>query len=222
MPLFALIFLGYFGPDNKRVSFSLAALGIFMVLCGAYLVPGISARVAVGLTDVQNYFSRSGGWLPGDTIGSLDTRLDMWVAGVEAFRSAPVFGLGFGGFNEFLHHRIELGLSHPELENVGYKHLHCEIITTAAKLGLMGLSALAILWIGGVRWFLGEGKATDPTGTCFRVMGLITFTAMITFSMTDSMFGMTLHSMVYTLFLGISAGGLRHAELNMEDRSVLK
>jgi hypothetical protein len=32
--------------------------------------------------------------------------------------------------------------------------------------------------------------------------------------MTDSMFGMTLHSMVYTMLLGISAGGLRHAELN--------
>lgn len=222
MPMFALIFWKFFGPHDKRASFAVCALGVLMIVCGAYLVPGISTRVVEGATDVQKYFSRSGGWLPGDAIGSLDTRLDMWVAGVEAFRSAPLLGLGFPGFNEFLHHRIELGLSHPDLESVGYKHLHCEIITTAAKLGLMGLLALAILWIGGIRWFLSEARTTNPTGTCFRVMGLITLTAMITFSMTDSMFGMTLHSMVYTLFLGISAGGLRHAELNTESRSALQ
>ena len=54
----------------------------------------------------------------------------------------------------------------------------------------------------------------NPAAKIFRVMGLITFTAMIAYSMTDSMFGMTLHSMVYTMLLGISAGGLRHAELN--------
>jgi O-antigen ligase len=221
MPLFALIFWKFFGQKNQRIPFSVVALGIFVVLCGAYLIPGISARVTEGAGEVQSYFSRNGGWSPGDYIGSLDTRLDMWAAGLEAFRSAPLFGLGFPGFNEFLHHRIEMGLSHPELEIIGFKHLHSEIITTAAKLGLMGIFALAALWVGGIRWFLSGAKESKLNGMVFRVMGLITFTAMITYSMTDSMFGMTLHAMVYTLFLGISAGGLRHAELNSESRSAI-
>jgi len=140
----------------------------------------------------------------------------MWAAGIDAFRSAPLFGLGFTGFNEFLHARIEMGLTHPDVEIIGFKHLHCEIITTAAKLGLMGLFALGILWVGGIRWFLRDTLDKDSNGNVFRVMGLITFTAMIVYSMTDSMFGMTLQSMVYTMLIGISAGGLRHAELNPE------
>jgi O-antigen ligase len=140
----------------------------------------------------------------------------MWTAGLEAFRSAPAFGLGFGGFNDFLHHRIEMGLSHSDLETTEFKHLHCEVITTAAKLGMMGLFALVVLWVGGIRWFLRDTSKNTSDGKIFRVMGLITFTAMIAYSMTDSMFGMTLHSMVYTMLLGISAGGLRHAELNLK------
>jgi hypothetical protein len=43
---------------------------------------------------------------------------------------------------------------------------------------------------------------------------------MIIFSMTDSMFGMTVHITVYSLLLGISAGGLRHAELKSEYSSI--
>lgn len=219
IPVFVLLFWKFFGPKNRPVSWRACVIGAVLVLGGATLIPGIGQRVDLGVTEVQHYFSRPGVWKSGDSIGSLDTRLDMWVAGIDAFRSAPWTGLGFSGFKEFLHHRIEAGLTHPDLETIGFKHLHCEIITTAAKLGLLGLLALATLWVGGVGWFLAGAKENESNGMIFRVMGLITFTAMITYSLTDSMFGMTLHAMVYTLFLGISAGGLRHAEIKPESRS---
>jgi hypothetical protein len=86
----------------------------------------------------------------------------------------------------------------------------------------MGLFALAILWVGGVRWFLPDIDKKGSNGKVFRVMGLITFTAMIAYSMTDSMFGMTLHPMVYALLLGISAGGLRHAELGSDSGTAIR
>jgi hypothetical protein len=81
-------------------------------------------------------------------------------------------------------------------------------------MGLIGLVGLAMLWAGSIWWFLRDAGKGDSNEKRFRIMGLITATAMIAYSMTDSMFGMTLHSMVYTMLLGISAGGLRHAELN--------
>jgi O-antigen ligase len=214
IPLFVLIFWKFFGSRNKLVSYAVAVTIVVVMPLLAYFVPAISDRLAVGISEAQRFLSRSSLWTPGEVSTSIGIRLDMWAAGIDAFRTAPVFGLGFTGFNEFLHHRIEMGLTHPDLELTGFKHLHCEIITTAAKMGLMGLFALAILWIGGIRWFLRSTGKGDSGGKRFRIMGLITFTAMISYSMTDSMFGMTLHPMVYTMLLGISAGGLRHADLN--------
>ena len=220
IPLFILIIWTFFGAKRKSTSYAVLLAIVVAVPLVAYLTPAISDRLAEGTAEAQSYLSRTTRWAAGETTTSIGIRLDMWTAGLEAFRSAPVFGLGFTGFNEFLHHRIEMGLSHSDLETTGFKHLHCEIITTAAKLGLMGLFALAILWIGGIRWFLRDVGNIASHGKIFRVMGLIIFTAMIAYSMTDSMFGMTLHSMVYTMLLGISAGGLRHAELNPKPGTV--
>jgi len=214
IPLFVLIFWKFFGSRNKLVSYSVAITTVAMMMLLAYFVPAISDRLAVGISEAHSFWSRTSLWTSGEVSTSIGIRLDMWAAGIDAFRSAPLFGLGFTGFNEFLHRRIEMGLTHPDLEAVGFKHLHCELITTAAKMGLMGLVGLAILWVGGIQWFLRDTGNNDSNRQIFRVMGLITFAAMIAYSMTDSMFGMTLHSMVYTMLLGISAGGLRHAELN--------
>jgi O-antigen ligase len=216
IPLFVLIYWRLFGSGNKLVSYMVGITLVVVMPLLAYLVPSISDRLALGVSEAHSVLSRTGHWMSGGASDSIGTRLDMWAAGIDAFRSAPLFGLGFTGFNEFLHHRIEMGLTHPDLEIIGFKHLHCEIITTAAKLGLMGLFTLTVLWVGGIWWFLRDTVIKDSHGKTFRVMGLITFTAMIVYSMTDSMFGMTLQPMVYTMLLGISAGGLRYAELNSE------
>ena len=216
IPLFILIVWRLFGSGNKIFSYMVAITIVVVMPLLAYFVPAISDRWAVGASEAHSFLSRPGHWMSGGASDSIGTRMDMWAAGIDAFRSAPLFGLGFAGFNEFLHGRIEMGLTHPDVELIGFKHLHCEIITTAAKLGLMGLLALGILWVGGIRWFLKNTLNKDSNGKLFRVMGLITFTAMIVYSMTDSMFGMTLQPMVYTMLIGISAGGLRHAELNPE------
>jgi len=216
IPFFILIIWAFFGPKRKSTSYAVLIAILVAIPLIAYLTPAISDRLAEGVAEAQSYLSRTTRWTSGETTSSIGIRLDMWTAGLEAFRSAPAFGLGFAGFNDFLHHRIEMGLSHSDLETTEFKHLHCEIITTAAKLGLMGLFALVILWVGGIWWFLRDVSKNTPDGKIFRVMGLLTFAAMIAYSMTDSMFGMTLHSMVYTMLLGISAGGLRHAELNLK------
>jgi O-antigen ligase len=214
IPVFLLIYWKYFGSGSKWVSYAVAITIVVVMPLLAYFVPAISDRLAVGISEAQSFLSRTSLWSSGDVSTSIGIRLDMWAAGIDAFRCAPVFGLGFTGFNEFLHHRIEMGLTHPDLELTGFKHLHCEIITTAAKMGLIGLVGLAMLWAGSIWWFLRDAGKGDSNEKRFRIMGLITATAMIAYSMTDSMFGMTLHSMVYTMLLGISAGGLRHAELN--------
>ena len=216
MPLFILMYWRFFGSGNKLFSYMATMTIVVVMPLLAYFVPAISDRLAIGVSEALSVLSRTGHWMSGGASDSIGTRMDMWAAGIDAFRSAPLFGLGFTGFNEFLHARIQMGLTHPDVEIIGFKHLHCEIITTAAKLGLMGLFALGILWVGGIRWFLRDNLNEDSNGKIFRVMGLFSFTAMITYSMTDSMFGMTLQSMVYTMLIGISAGGLRHAELNPE------
>jgi len=222
IPVFILIYWRFFGSGNKLFSYMVAMIVVVVMPLMAYFVPAISDRLALGISEAQTFIFRTSLWTIGESSTSIGIRLDMWAAGIDAFRSAPLFGLGFTGFNEFLHQRIEMGLTHPDLMVLGFKHLHCEIVTTAAKIGLMGLLALAILWVGGVRWFLPDIAKKGSNGKVFRVMGLITFTAMIAYSMTDSMFGMTLHPMVYALLLGISAGGLRHAELGSDSGTAIR
>lgn len=216
IPLFIWIIWTFFGSKRKSTTYAVVVVIVVVLSLIAYLVPAISDRLAQGFAEAKSYLSRTSLWAAGESSSSIGIRVDMWVTGIEAFRSAPLFGLGFSGFDEFLHYRIEMGLSHRDLEAKGFKHLHCEIITTGAKLGLLGLCALAIWWVGGIWWFLRDITKNVSTGKIFRAMGLITFTAMIAYSMTDSMFGMTLHPMVYAMLLGISAGGLRHAELHSE------
>jgi O-antigen ligase len=214
IPVFVAIFWGFFCKINQKKNYILFFAFLTIIALGLYSIPPVGGRLMQGFDEARDYLIRPHSWASESTYTSIGGRLDLWAAGLGAFKSAPIFGLGFSGFNEYLHFRVGEGLSHPALES--FKHLHCEIITTAAKLGLMGIAALAVFWVGGVRWFMWGSDRNQPNKNIFRIMGLVTFAAMIVFSLTDSMFGMTVHVTVYTLLIGIFSGGLRHSELAAE------
>lgn len=184
-----------------------------MLLLAVLFVPSINGRVAQGVADVNAYLAHQGPWTQGDAISSLDSRLDMWAAGLAGFKSSPFMGLGFGDeYKEFLKNRVDLGLSHPTI--FSHRHLHSEIITTAARLGLVGIASLLILLVGGLRWFTSGPMRKDGEAKIISSLGLMVIASMIIFPMTDSMFGTTLHPMLYAALIGLAAGALRHHELS--------
>lgn len=191
-------------------------IGIF----SAFLIPTIQHRLQLGFQEIQQYLQHTNHWKPTDALGSLDTRLEMWRLGSLAFIQAPWWGVGFAGFDDFLTMHINQGTAHPNLmmhsSTSRHHHLHNEIVTTAARLGIIGLLALSLLWLGGWQWLRKNLNHPDPTVHSYSIIGLLVHGAVITFSLTDSMFGMGINTMLYAVLLGTAAGGLRHAELHYQ------
>lgn len=83
--------------------------------------------------------------------GALDAqRQYLWKAAWAMFTDHPFFGVGLGGFQQaFLTRYISFKTAIPDAE--GATLSHTTILTIAAELGLMGLAALAWVWVAIVR-----------------------------------------------------------------------
>jgi O-antigen ligase len=92
--------------------------------------------------------------------GALDAqRQYLWKVAWEMFKDHPIFGVGLGGFEMmFKTHYINLKTVIPDAE--GATLSHTTLLTIAAELGLMGLAALAWVWLALVRvlWRLRKGE----------------------------------------------------------------
>ncbi|KUO72795.1 MAG: polymerase [Desulfosporosinus sp. BRH_c37] len=101
--------------------------------------------------------------------GALDAQRKYLVkVAWEMFKDHPIFGVGLGGFEMmFKTHYLSLKTVIPDAE--GATLSHTTILTIAAELGLMGLAALAWVWLSLVR-ILGRLRkgALDQSGFEFE------------------------------------------------------
>ncbi|MHB8125732.1 MAG: O-antigen ligase family protein [Desulfitobacteriaceae bacterium] len=79
--------------------------------------------------------------------GALDAqRQYLWKVAWAIFTTHPIFGIGLGGFQKmFLTHYLSWKTVIPDVE--GATLSHTTVLTIAAELGLMGLAALAWVWL---------------------------------------------------------------------------
>lgn len=84
-------------------------------------------------------------------LGALDDqRLYLWKAAWAMFKDHPLLGVGLGGFQEmFLNHYSQYRTVIPDAE--GATLSHTTILTVASELGLLGLAALAWVWLAIIR-----------------------------------------------------------------------
>lgn len=84
-------------------------------------------------------------------LGALDDqRLYLWKAAWAMFKDHPLLGVGLGGFQAmFLNHYSQYKTAIPDAE--GATLSHTTILTIASELGLLGLAALAWVWLAVVR-----------------------------------------------------------------------
>jgi len=97
--------------------------------------------------------------------GALDAqRQYLWKAAWAMFTDHPIFGGGLGGFQEmFLTQYFRFKTAIPDAE--GATLSHTTILTIAAELGVMGLAALAWVWIALLRVLRGLRKlGPDQSG----------------------------------------------------------
>ncbi len=183
-----------------------------LMIASYYTVPSVQQRIDPAIHETIHYFASPD--THNTNLGSFGTRLEMWRVGLETFRDNPWLGAGFTGFNQSLEMGISQGAINPELRN--HAHLHNEIITTAAKLGILGLGALFIFWLGlwhKFRSYLKNANQNPELGF-FALIGLLTVGGFALFSLSDSMFGTFTGIHAQALLLAIAAGGVRTQELS--------
>lgn len=97
-----------------------------------------------------------------------EQRAYLWKVSRAMFIDHPIFGVGLGGFEKmFLTHYISFKTVIPYVKGVTLSHT--TILTIAAELGLMGLAALAWVWLSLVRVLVGVRGVVpldaNPEGT---------------------------------------------------------
>lgn len=207
LPLFAYILS--LSLPKVRIWHRACVLAIITTLMigSYYAAPSVQQRIDPAIHEAARYFASPN---PHNAdLGSFGYRLEMWHVGLETFRDSPWLGAGFTGFNQRLQAGISEGAINPELGH--HAHLHNEIITTAAKLGILGLGALFIFWLGLWRQFGNHLKNTHQNRELrfFALIGLLTVGGFALFSLSDSMFGTFTGIHAQALLLAIAAGGVR-------------
>jgi O-antigen ligase len=124
----------------------------------ARLLPLAGAAVVLALFLAPgSYRERAFSVLQPKSIWNVE-RLMLWDAGLHMFRDHPITGVGL----QDLHPLLERYRSREAHERHG--HLHNVVIQVAATMGIVGLAALAWLWIGLYRTAGHRWRAPLPRG----------------------------------------------------------
>lgn len=91
----------------------------------------IESRVNNGITEYSDYFQL------GRNSTSVGLRLDMWKAGVIAFKENPFIGVGPAGVDRTVKRLVDEQIIHPN--TASFRHLHSQYIDILARQGLVGI-----------------------------------------------------------------------------------
>ncbi|WP_244516251.1 O-antigen ligase family protein [Halomonas daqiaonensis] len=115
--------------------------GVVVMLMVVLLIPqtGVSGRIGLAVDNVQQY------WQDESRGTSVGLRLEMWRAGYALFLERPLTGWGEGHLEAARDALVEQGARHPGIRQ--HDQLHSDLIDTAARRGLVGLSVLLLLYL---------------------------------------------------------------------------
>ncbi|MFC4259131.1 O-antigen ligase family protein [Marinobacter lacisalsi] len=115
----------------------------------------VEQRIQAAAKEFTAYFEE------GVNYSSVGTRLDMYKAGLTAFRKNPLIGVGPAGTDAVVGELVQAGEIHS---NVGlFRHLHNQYIDNMARYGLVGLVAYLALLIVPFVLFMKKTRSGTPS-----------------------------------------------------------
>ena len=136
-------------------------------------------------------FSEISNWSSGKNLDTaVGVRLEMYTAGLEAFKEKPFFGHGFRNATKEASKFSELSLHN-------YNQLHNEYITTMVEKGLFGMLSLGILLLSPIL-IIARSYSTDDI---YIRIGIITIISFILFGVFNVSFGDTTFKAFYVLLI---------------------
>ena len=162
-----------------RHALGLGLAGLLIVASSYTFVQPVQQRVDAALSDIELYQS-------GETYSSVGVRLELWRAGWQEFKQAPLFGLGFKRRGELDVQLQEQGYGLiGDLKN-GTGSLHNEVMDALAKRGLFGLLAVLLMYFVPAFYFIRAYRFTaDGDLKLISVLGMAIITAYMFSGLTE-------------------------------------
>ncbi|AGW89223.1 O-antigen ligase family protein [Cupriavidus necator] len=148
----------------------------------------------------------------GDENNSIGLRMQLWRASWELFQEHPVLGVGKGRLKESLEVMASQGRTAAEII---HPHAHNEVFSTLAQMGLIGLAALLLLYVGSAYYFWNHRHSRDPDTANAATMGLVLVFGTIVYGLTIDVFSLVMNTAFFALtsatLLGIIANRRKHS-----------
>ena len=202
LPAFTLLFAWYAQRHLpiQRWHYAAAVTALAIMITAAYVVPqtGVQARIDEAAQEVRNYFTDH----VADT--SVGARLEMWKSAWSIFRDHPLIGVGLGdGYVKAKQALIDRG--HADKIIAEFDHPHSEYLAALATRGLIGLTALLILFFVPMYVFFCWARSGATQQHTAGFAGLILMIAFVHFSITGDTFDRALPITFLTFFLAAFA-----------------
>jgi len=194
-PLAAVIVLFFFYRKGRLQltwkTTAVISLLFFGVLASAVAFTNATERLEKAYAEVHNYFTQ-----PSDAAGrtSLGQRFEMWRAALDAFKQAPIFGIGPGHFDD---HLAELAAENRVNQQVAeawvtgdephpHSHAHNEFLNTLATRGLVGIITEALLFIFMINAFMNSARSEESMQSSVGLAGILLVSGYLIFSLSES------------------------------------
>ena len=176
----------------KKIGISKFPLMIFFVLMSVVIYFINSNTINTRITQASNQISS---WNSGENLdSSIGIRLEMYSAGLDAFKEKPFFGHGFlNGTKEvskYASPRVSIKINN-------YSQLHSEYVTTMVEKGIFGLLSFGILLLSPVLVIVRNYSKDD----IYIKIGVISSISFILFGLFNASFGDTTIKAFYVLLI---------------------
>ena len=177
----------------KKIVKSKFLLMISFVLLGIFIYfisvnNSINTRVTSVLNDISSFSSGK------NLDTSVGLRLEMYSAGLEAFKEKPFFGHGFLNGTKEASKYADLKVSN---RIYNFVQLHSEYVTTMVEKGLFGLLSLGILLLSPILIIIRNYSKND----IYIRIGVISSISFILFGLFNASFGDTTIKAFYVLLI---------------------
>ena len=141
---------------------------------------------------------------------SINTRLQMWNIGIEAFSAKPLTGWGSITAIKAAYPAQWAGLEAID----DFNHLHNEYIDTLAKRGLIGFLILMSIYLVPLIVFIRLMRSADKVVVSFSSAGVILILCMMVFGLTQTFMAHISGITIFSFFLVIIGAYARNSALN--------
>jgi O-antigen ligase len=197
IPVFIGIFL-YFHRHHLPYKTMLAFLLAVTVSTGTLYVANatINQRVNELLHDVRSYQE-------GDRDTSIGIRWQLYHAAIDIFSRHPLVGVGPTGFAKEMQPMMEAGKLTPEAANLGRGEVHNDILAKTAGMGVLGLTAIIVIYLVPLRMFGIASKSPIREVRRTGILGITFVSGIAVFGLTVEFLNLTLAAAFYAFSVAV-------------------